>query len=125
MSDTTPTATTARPLVHHWSGTVALHRQPYCPHCAAPLNHRAWKVIIGVAFCTRCTAEWLVPLLKDAQFLRIEPVAEHVTEAAGICWYTPKTNAVRPAIHLAEFMELDFQYSQLPIGANLERLPVQ
>lgn len=93
-----------------------------CPACGEPMHPLALHLVAGVAFCRHCAAQSSFSTLKLSQLIRTAPFAQHVTNHAGILFYTPRTHNPAALPELARELHVEYMLALFPMTATGEHV---
>jgi hypothetical protein len=75
-----------------WTGTVVVHRAPYCPSCGSALEESDWRAVAAIAMCNACRDGNGKGLLAIVSAITTHPVNALLTRRSGLAFYTPTLN---------------------------------
>lgn len=87
-----------------WNLTLRLLKEPRCPGCCEWLQPVATMIVDDWAWCHRCVAMGLPKEPHLAFALTTSGIQEHIVEAHGIMFYSPRSTMGQPKNAL-EFYE--------------------
>ena len=76
----------------NWTGSVTVHRTPYCPSCGSALDQADWRSVAGIAMCNACRDGNGKGLLTIISSVTTHPVNALLTRRSGLTFYTPSVD---------------------------------